>query len=371
MKRFGGGIALLFAGALHAQRVTSSADVAGTGVWYGDSVRSSGGTFSPSARFEWPRATISASGSLSQLGSGTSLQANIAPSVFTPSAGAFSLELAGNLGGSTHRDGTHTGQGVGLLRGYLMQGGAGAWIGGGAGGSWDGNAWHDLKQGEAGAWISNETGTALITASPVVVDSIHYTDFQAAARYDGGRAELGLSVGTRAGQVGSVVGGSIRTWGTVSVTNWLTSAVALVTSAGSYPVDFTQGFPGGKFVTVGLRFGVRPHREAAAMAVSAAQTNISPPRETFEILSNPGTRDRTLRMYAPSARSVEVNGDFTKWQPQPMTRGADGWWTLHVTLAPGAYQMNVRVDGGDWSVPPGLVSIKDEFGGLVGILNVE
>jgi hypothetical protein len=31
----------------------------------------------------------------------------------------------------------------------------------------------------------------------------------------------------------------------------------------------------------------------------------------------------------------------------------------------------VRVDGGDWVVPPALLSLKDEFGGSVGLLVIE
>jgi hypothetical protein len=40
-------------------------------------------------------------------------------------------------------------------------------------------------------------------------------------------------------------------------------------------------------------------------------------------------------------------------------------------LRPGKYQMNVRIDGGKWIVPKGLLSMSDEFGGAVGLLVVE
>jgi hypothetical protein len=33
--------------------------------------------------------------------------------------------------------------------------------------------------------------------------------------------------------------------------------------------------------------------------------------------------------------------------------------------------MNVRVDGGRWLVPLGLLSMVDEFGGVVGLLIVD
>ena len=40
-------------------------------------------------------------------------------------------------------------------------------------------------------------------------------------------------------------------------------------------------------------------------------------------------------------------------------------------LKRGKYQMNLRVNGSDWTVPPGLMSMIDEFGGTVGLLVVE
>jgi hypothetical protein len=64
-------------------------------------------------------------------------------------------------------------------------------------------------------------------------------------------------------------------------------------------------------------------------------------------------------------------GDFTAWQPVALHRGADGWWTLAHELAVGTYQMNLRVDGGSWQAPPGLLTTRDEFGGIAGILPIE
>jgi len=40
-------------------------------------------------------------------------------------------------------------------------------------------------------------------------------------------------------------------------------------------------------------------------------------------------------------------------------------------LRPGKYQINLRMNGGKWIAPPGLLSMLDEFGGSVGLLVVE
>lgn len=372
---------LTFGNALAAQRVVSSVDVSGTGVWYADTVRATGGSLNPAVRFDWPRATIGASGTVSELGSGgLSFQGFVAPSVFTPSVGPFTVEFAGQLGGSTHQDGTRTGQAVGSTRAYFMADHGGAWAGGGLGRSWDGVTGRSVREGEVGAWVENGPMTALASVSPVVVqDTIRYTDLQAALRYPVNRFDLGFTVGTRTGSVGQVVGGTSRTWGSVSALAWLTPQVAIVGSAGNYPVDLTQGFPGGRFVSLALRFASRNARSSdrgASMAASALPVLTAAAEEAraagvtdFSVSSTRGIQ-RTLRLRAASATSVEINADFTRWTPVKLVRGADGWWSVSLPITPGTYQLNVRVNGGPWIVPPGLMSTTDEFGGTVGILTI-
>jgi hypothetical protein len=118
---------LVVVGAVSAQRVVSSVDVSGTGVWYADTVRSAGSSLSPALRVDWSHATLGASGNVSQLGNGgLSFQGMIAPSVFTPSTGPFTMELASSMGGSTHQDGTRTGQAIGMVRAHAMGSSVGA-----------------------------------------------------------------------------------------------------------------------------------------------------------------------------------------------------------------------------------------------------
>lgn len=57
-----------------------------------------------------------------------------------------------------------------------------------------------------------------------------------------------------------------------------------------------------------------------------------------------------FRLFAPHASVVEVLGDFTGWHDRPaaMTREPGGWWTLHLSLAPGDYEFQYRIDGRVW-----------------------
>ena len=370
-------VASLAAATLDAQRVESSVDVSGTNVWYADSLRSGGASVSPSLRLDWSRATLSGSGSISRLAAGDlSTQGTISPSWFTPSIGPFAAELTGSVGGSRHADGTQTGQGIGLVRAYATGRGNGGWIGGGAGRTWDGVVWRTVRQGDFGAWTTASGMTALATVSPVVVqDSIGYTDVQTALRYPVGTYELGATGGVRVGATGAAVGGSSRAWASVSVVAWFARGLAVVASGGSYPVDFTQGYPGGHFVSVALRIASHDGR---AVSRASSTTSVDPPAapsapaagaKSFEVRASGAARE--LRVYAPSATSVEINADFTQWQPLALNRGSDGWWSAVRPIAPGTYQMNVRVDGGAWLAPPGLLTARDEFGGIVGILTIE
>jgi hypothetical protein len=375
-------VATAFVGpsALEAQRVVSSLDLSGTNVWYGDSVQSGGASFSPSLRIDWPRATLSGAANVSRLaGAGMSVQGMMAPSVFSPSVGPFTGELTGSLGGSTHQDGSRTGQAIGLVRAYATGAGAGVWAGAGGGRTWDGVVWRGVRQGEFGAWVQNAGMTLLATVAPVVVqDTIKYTDIQGAWRLPVASYELGATAGVRAGTVGAAVGGSSRVWASGSAVAWLTSGLAIVASGGSYPVDFTQGYPGGHFVSVALRVASRPARKESRSATppldalaEAATTTLAAGATAFEVRASPTGGPRELRIRAASARSVEVNGDFTQWQPVSLVRADDGWWTITQAIAPGTYQINLRIDGGAWLAPPGLLTTKDEFGGIVGILTIE
>ncbi len=366
-------------GALGAQRVVTSLDLSGTSVWYADSLQAGGGSLSPALRLDWPRATLSAFTNLSRLGNGrSSIEGLIAPSVFTPNAGPVVGEFAGSLGGSNHQDGTRTGQFLAVGRMHLMTRGAGAYLGVDVGRTWDGAVWRNVQQGELGAWLDRGSGIWLATVAPVeVADSIRYTDVQVALRYPLAAIDFGGALGARAGSVGPAVGGTARVWGNVSVVAWLQPRLALAASAGAYPVDLTQGYPGGRFISLALRIATRESHaadgSAAASANSASDVSSGAHgagASQFELRTMSGTQ-RVVRVYAPSATTVEMNGDFTQWKALALTRGNGGWWTITRSIAAGTHQMNIRIDGGAWIAPPGLLATADEFGGVVGILVVE
>lgn len=57
-----------------------------------------------------------------------------------------------------------------------------------------------------------------------------------------------------------------------------------------------------------------------------------------------------FKVFAPHAAVVEILGDFTGWHDHPaeMVRGEGGWWTLRLTITPGDYDFQYRIDGHHW-----------------------
>src|SRR5258705_6176197 len=249
-------LALVIAPAAHGQRLKSTMELGGSFVRYADSVSSSAATITPALRLDGDRVTLGVGGTFSQSARGWSTQGGVQSSLYTPAAGPLLGEISGAGGGSLHDDDSRTGQALAIARAHPMGAPRGTWAGAAICTNSDGVTWSPVRLAEIGAWTYLGTATALATATPTAVaDTIRYTDAELAVRFELPRVEIGVTAGARAGDRLPTIGGNARAWGSVSVTGWLAPAVAVVASGGSYPVDFTQGFPGGRVMSVGVRFG--------------------------------------------------------------------------------------------------------------------
>jgi hypothetical protein len=215
-----------------------------------------------------------------------------------------------------------------------------------------------------------------ISVSGVGQPSLQYADATAAARWVGARAEVAASLGTRFGSgLPATAGGSA--WGSVSGAVWVAGPVALAASAGSYPIDYTQGYPGGRFASLALRVSRRPATKAtsdsddAALAAARGVTAPIGPIASFFVGTSADRKHRTIAVRARAVTSVEVTGDFTRWQPVRLTRRRDGQWVATLPIPAGTHEIALRIDGGAWIAPPGLTTIRDEFGGVSGLLVIK
>jgi hypothetical protein len=368
---------MLLPRAAHAQRISTTLDVVGASLEYADSVRATAFSLSPALNAEMSSANVDASGTVSLLGSAWSANGRIGAGVFTPSVRMFTGEASGTVGGSAHEDGTRTAETIVRARLHMMGTRAGAWAAAGAGRISDGITARSLRQLEAGTWATSHGATGVLALIPTAVDdTLRYIDSQISISWAAPRLDLSASAGFRSGDELPAFAGSRTAWGSVSVAAWLRPWLALVGSAGTYPVDLTQGYPGGQFATFAVRLrsrsALQPEQGPSTSALKAPEVTLSGEVEElrFEVTSATGER-RTLRVRAPGANSVEINADFTGWQPARLTRGPDGWWSITLAIPDGTYEVNMRLDGGKWIVPPGLTSVADEFGGPVGVLAVD
>lgn len=74
---------------------------------------------------------------------------------------------------------------------------------------------------------------------------------------------------------------------------------------------------------------------------------------------------QTFTITAPGAVSVQLMGDFTHWQKQPisMEKGAKGVWRTTVELTPGTHHYRFFVDGEWCDDPECTVRVPNPYGG--------
>lgn len=355
-------IALALAAPAVAQGPRASIDAGALRMQYADSIDASAIALTPAFWIDSRLASLSTTGTLSQFSGGSwSLQGSGDGSLFTRRFGIAMGELQGTAGGSSRNDGSRTAQLIAIARGHISSDKRGAWIGGGLGGTWDGVEWRNVKQAEAAAWARAGNATALLSVIPTSVDdSIDYFDTELSAGVNLRRVDLTFSGGIRGGSNLPTLGGTATSWGSVSATGWIWPRIAVVASAGTYPVDLTQGFPGGRFASLSIRVGSRRFSPSSEPALDVRAT------KSFEVKRVNNTL-QTVRIRSRTATTVELMGDFTDWTPLKLDSEGSGWWSVTLPVTPGLHEMNMRIDGGQWVVPAGMARKKDEFGGTVGV----
>jgi len=76
-------------------------------------------------------------------------------------------------------------------------------------------------------------------------------------------------------------------------------------------------------------------------------------------------RAQTFAFRAPDAISVQLVGDFTHWQEQPINlhKGPDGVWRAAVQLTPGTHHYRFLVNGEWRDDPECILREPNPFGG--------
>ncbi|HEY8469538.1 MAG TPA: hypothetical protein VIL18_07840 [Longimicrobiales bacterium] len=188
----------------------------------------------------------------------------------------------------------------------------------------------------------------------------HYTDGELNALHRLGPVALRLTAGHRFG--GETRGTRQWLFAEADIPVWRRFGIVL--AGGVRPERPELAQPGGRYAQVGLRMDFRSTRKEREPVRPAD----APPPAPAVVPIEPGVY--LVRLHVPGARSVELKGDVTDWDIVALRRSTqhpDVWEeTFHKPA--GVYHVNIRVDGGDWAVPPGLVAVPDRFGGTVGVL---
>ena len=355
-------------------QLVSTIDLGAASLRYENDFTASAISLSPAAQYERGRALLLAAGSLSRFESGALsssgfLFGSMLARPLTVLRRLVHGEMRLTAAGSAHEDNTRAAQYLAQLRAHVPLGAGGLWIGGAAGQAWNGDSWRSLSLAEGGAWWRGGAALLSTTVSPARAGDTTWTDFTGSARWTLGAVEAGGSVGFRAG--GPEADRDV--WAAAHGTYWITPRVALNATIGTYLADHAMGTPGGRYIGVGIRLATRtPVLDALHRRDAEPPPALVRPVAGRLTVRDEGSGQRTIRIEVSGARRVELMGDFTEWRVVELSpERAGGTWTLTLPLPAGSHRFNVRVNGGDWGIPSGVMAITDDFDGVVGILVIK
>lgn len=203
----------------------------------------------------------------------------------------------------------------------------------------------------------SDTGSTAVFFGTTPIRDVRWSDVEGHVAWRLGRAMVDATMGVRP-RLDSL---QRATWGSLRLEYAATSRLSVVAAAGSDAARIALGIPPSRFASVALR--VVPWR-------SKPDATMGAPRAPDFLVRPAGAGVYRVTYVVAAARSVELSGDFGGWRPVALAQARPGVWEASLTLAPGTYHVNVRVDGDRWFAPQGLPQARDDFNGTVGLLVV-
>jgi hypothetical protein len=225
----------------------------------------------------------------------------------------------------------------------------------------------------ASASLSCATGTptANLSMRPLFNETVgpgacerqsRFGDLEGQLHWDLGALELTAQAGHRFGDSYDVTADS-RRWSSARATLWLNERIAFVGGGGRQPALPLRGIPARTFAMAGFELAYWPLSKNS-VPVSLPHTALV---KSFEYRAgNSGLQRITIRV--GGVETVDVMGDFSDWSPLTLVRHGRDTWELSIPMSAGTHQINVRVDGGAWMAPPNMPTMRDSFGGEVGLM---
>jgi len=355
----------------------------------------SGAFFSVVASGVWSRFSADAHGVfVNTSGGALASQLGLSANAAIPRIDAARFEIGTALtsfGAFTNPRANRGTQATLLARQHLQRERSGVFVGTGVGraAGFDRQARASLV--ETGAWASHRTLTASLSAQRamttdwLLMEAAGYVLSRPARAYHVQDAALSIRAQTSLADVfvahswrvglGATTGSSRAlsagaTWH--AATRW-----SLSFSAGAQLADIVRGLPESRLSSLSVRWRRSPSPDGAAstrdplrsgiLYTSARNADLGSPEATLEV-TNDSTALR-LRIVAAPNDTVEVAGSFDDWVPYRLA--VDGTHhSARIHISPGAYRVAIRVNGGAWRAPRGLVRIADGLGGENGVLIV-
>lgn len=265
------------------------------------------GEISPTLELNVSRATLFGGG---RLAGGATSQAVRAPA-------------AGLLTPGTHRTSRSSRSGAGALYGAVVT---------------------LIDEGETSAALSGREDR-------VRVGGVAFVDRTVSLAVARGAASVAANLGSRRGP------DDRGTFGSATLVLPLAPRAALEVSGGRYASNPLVGTPAGEFLSVGISLRFTGEHEPRL----PRPADVPPPARGMTRLS----------IRAPDARTVEIAGDFNRWNAVSARRAPNGVWYADLRLGPGRYRYAFRVNGVEWRVPDGATAVDDGFGGKSAWLSVD
>ncbi len=301
-------------------------------------------------------------------------QGSLAAAWLSAPRGPYRLELSASGSASQYAREPSFGSALGRTRVHVSRERAGGWLSVTSGGSFGERARVPLELGVAG-WSVQDELTVVGTATATWIGSSRYLDLVGAVRWTIGPADLEARAGARpwAESPGGVGDAIAAAFAEVAAEVRLSGRWALSLSGGRYLSDPVRRVLAATHVSGGLRVRLGgPPSPAVTVSGSGVRrgSRISAEVSAARLEVAGAGSVRVIRVEARGARTVELMGDFTDWEPVALVRVASSVWELQRPLAPGVHRVNVRIDGGRWLVPAGTRVEENEFGGVVGVVVV-
>lgn len=366
--------AVMVAAARGSAQLAGTMDAAWSFVEYDGFLPAHAASFTAGVRYDHPALTIAARGTSLRFETGnTSIAGSVGGSVYTRAYHALRGELSGFVGASRYERFAQYGHAYARARVHASNPDHGGWVDASGGRRYIAGQSGDVAVTGAGVWTRRALTTATLSVRRVDLGDTTYADAELAGRFVRSAVDIDASTGARLFSRG----GGRGVFGEAALTWWLSPMFALGVSAGRYPSDPVQGTVAGRYIGANVHVGVRGSRADLARPRETLRGRMPAPSSfarpmVLEMRVSPIANGwRTFVLRAPGARTVELMGDFTEWEPVAMGRAGEEYWQVALPVAIGAHRLNVRIDGGEWTVPLGLALAPDDLGGVSAIIVID